>query len=136
MLFRLSLFAALLTAPLVLQPSALSAQERGLARAEISTAQAEAVAAWYNNRAVRRPTALPRGLRNLVEVGKPLPPGIRRTRSVDVGDIVPPDEGDGEDTGDDGSDYDDLLDLLLVGEDLVLVDSETGIVLDIEFDLF
>ena len=136
MLFRMIFLAALLTAPLVLKPTTVSAQdERGLARAEISTAQTEAVKAWYNNRAGRRPTALPAGLRNRLEVGEPLPPGIRRTRIVPVAEIVAsPDPGDGGDTGDDGSVDCPDADLFLVGEDLVCLDPDTEIVVDMVID--
>ncbi|MDH5589413.1 MAG: hypothetical protein OEZ65_04905 [Gemmatimonadota bacterium] len=120
-MYRKVMPAVLFAAALALAPSNVEAQERGLAQAEISTAQAEAVAAWYNGRAGRRPSALPEGIRKKIAVGQPLPPGIRRTRVVE--DIPePPELIDG-------------TDLLMVGEDLVLIDSTTLIVLDISFSI-
>ena len=79
MLLRRVLFAAIVAAPLAWSPSPVSAQEQGLSQAEASTAQAEAVAGWTNNRAAKRPTDVPKGISRVFEEGATLPPGIRRT---------------------------------------------------------
>jgi hypothetical protein len=82
MLLRKVLFAAIVAAPLAWSAAPVSAQERGLSRADASTAQAEAVAGWTNNRAANRPTELPAGISNVFGAGATLPPGIRRTFPV------------------------------------------------------
>ena len=79
MLLPKILLAAIVAAPLVWSPVPVSAQERGLPQAEASTAQAEAVAGWTNNRAANRPTDVPKGISNVFGAGATLPPGIRRT---------------------------------------------------------
>ncbi len=79
MLLRRLLFAAMIAAPMVWSPAPVSAQEQGLSQAEQSTAQAETVAGWTNNRAANRPTDVPKGISNVFGAGATLPPGIRRT---------------------------------------------------------
>jgi hypothetical protein len=79
MLFRRVLLAALVAAPLAWSPAPMSAQERGLSKAQASTAQAESVAGWTNNRAVNRPTTVPKGISNAFGAEGTLPPGIRHT---------------------------------------------------------
>ena len=131
---RKVLLAVALAAPLALIPSDSSAQEHGLAQAEISTAQAESVAAWYHNNATRRPRRLPPGISRRIQVGEPLPPGIGRTR---IPEAALPDSPEGGDAGDggDGEDGGDVV-IILMGSDLVLYDAEADIVLDIEYDIF
>lgn len=79
MLLRRILFAAIVAAPLAWSPAPVSAQEQGLSQADASTAQAEAVAGWTNNRAANRPTNVPKGISSVFGAGATLPPGIRRT---------------------------------------------------------
>lgn len=126
--------AALLATPLALIPADASAQQQGFAQAQLSTAQVAAVTSYYSDHAGRRPTELPRGIARMVQVGDPLPPGIRRTRIPPEALPDPPADGDDEDGGD-GEDGGDVV-IILLGSDLVLYDAETEIVLDIEFDIF
>jgi hypothetical protein len=81
MYLRTILLAAAVAGPLVSQPTAVSAQARGLDRAATATEHAESVAGWTKNRAAKRPSALPKGVQKVFGDGT-LPPGVSRTREV------------------------------------------------------
>ena len=77
MLLRKVFLAAVVVAPLAWTPAPVSAQQ-GLDRAEVATAQADAVAAGTKSRA---PKGLPLGIAKRFE-GQTLPPGISRRSTI------------------------------------------------------
>lgn len=86
---RIVLAAALLVAPLVLTPTSVDAQERGMAEATAATANAQATG---------RPDAAPEALQN--RPGDEPPPGIMLTRGGGAAAEEPPPEDDsGDDDG-------------------------------------
>lgn len=79
MLLRKVLFVAIAVAPLVLSPTTVEAQNRGLDRATVASADGQERAEAHGKRANKRHGGLPAGVAKRFE-GQALPPGIRRTR--------------------------------------------------------
>jgi hypothetical protein len=118
MFLRTILLAAVVTGPLVSQPTSASAQAQGLDRAVVATARAESVAGWTKNQAAKRPSALPKGIQKDLGEGT-LPPGIRRTRQAAAPPPPPASEPDIDECG---------MDLVFVDGQLVYQDCNGGIV--------
>lgn len=89
MLIRTMVLAAFAITPLISSPVSVSAQEQALDRATTSTAQAQSVAGWENNRAANQPTGLPAGIARVFGDGT-LPPGISWMRSAPEPEAEPP----------------------------------------------
>jgi hypothetical protein len=81
MLLRTVVLAVAIAAPMGAITTDASAQNRGLTRAAVVTATADAGSNWAKGAAKGRPLALPPGIAKR-SPDRPLPPGLRRTRGV------------------------------------------------------
>ena len=95
MLLPRILLAAIVAAPLAWSPVHVSAQERGLSRAENSTAQAVAVGLTYDH-AQNRPTYVPKGISKAFGAAATLlPPGVSLRFHAPVDEYVDEEECEG-----------------------------------------
>lgn len=74
---RMTVLTVMTGVALAWSPAEASAQDTGLERAAVATANAEAVAGWQNGKSEKDRSEKPRGIARVFG-GMTLPPGIRR----------------------------------------------------------